>query len=90
MGNQIFFGDNLEVLKGLPNDSVDLIYIDPPFNTGKQQSRQQIKVEQDERGDRVGFGGNRYQSRVIGEKAYRDHFDDYLGFLEPRLLQAYI
>jgi site-specific DNA-methyltransferase (adenine-specific) len=37
----------------------------------------------------VGFGGNRYQSRVIGERAYRDNFDDYLGFLEPRLIEAY-
>jgi site-specific DNA-methyltransferase (adenine-specific) len=66
-----------------------LIYIDPPFNTGKQQSRKQIRVEKDENGDRVGFGGKRYQTEVIGERAYRDYFDDYLGFLEPRLLEAY-
>ncbi|QRN83141.1 site-specific DNA-methyltransferase [Chloroflexota bacterium] len=89
MENKIIFGDNLPVLKDLPSESVDLIYIDPPFNTGKEQSRKQIKVEKDENGDRVGFGGNRYQTEVIGERGYRDYFDDYLGFLEPRLLEAY-
>jgi site-specific DNA-methyltransferase (adenine-specific) len=89
MANKIIFGDNLDVLKALPDGQVDLIYIDPPFNTGRQQARQQIQVELDAEGDRVGFGGNRYQTTVIGEKAYRDHFDDYLGFLEPRLLEAY-
>lgn len=89
MKNKIIFGDNLEVLKSLRDASVNLIYIDPPFNTGKQQARQQIRVEQDENGDRVGFGGHRYQTTVLGERAYRDHFDDYLGFLEPRLQEAY-
>lgn len=89
MENKIIFGDNLQVLKSISDETVNLIYIDPPFNTGKQQARQQITVEIDADGDRVGFGGNRYQSRVIGEKAYRDQFDDYLGFLEPRLLEAY-
>ena len=89
MENKIIFGDNLEFLKTLPDGSVNLIYIDPPFNTGKQQARKQILVEKDQGGDRVGFGGNRYQTTVIGEKAYRDYFDDYLGFLEPRLLEAY-
>ena len=89
MKNRIVFGDNLAVLKSLPDESVNLIYIDPPFNTGKQQARQQISVEEDVNGDRVGFGGKRYHTRVIGEKAYRDTFDDYLGFLEPRLLEAY-
>ena len=89
MENKIIYGDNLPVLKNLPNESVDLIYIDPPFNTGKEQSRKQIKVEKDENGDRLGFGGKRYQTEVIGERAYRDYFDDYLGFLEPRLVEAY-
>jgi len=89
MENTIIFGDNLPVLKELPAESVDLIYIDPPFNTGKEQSRKQIRVEEDENGDRVGFGGKRYQTEVIGERGYRDIFNDYLGFLEPRLVEAY-
>jgi site-specific DNA-methyltransferase (adenine-specific) len=89
MNNRIIFGENLKYLQALDDACIDLIYIDPPFNTGKQRARQQIKVEQDENGDRVGFGGNRYQTTVLGERAYRDHFDDYLGFLEPRLKEAY-
>ncbi len=89
MRNKVIYGENLEVLKTLPDESVDLIYIDPPFNTGKRQSRKQITVEKAENGDRVGFGGNRYETTLIGEKAYLDQFDDYLGFLEPRLLEAY-
>ena len=87
--NKIYFGDNLEVLKLLADETIDLIYIDPPFNTGKKQARKQISVSQDENGDRVGFGGNRYQTTVIGERAYRDYFDDYLSFLEPRLVEAH-
>lgn len=89
MKNSIVFGDNLHVLNALKHESVDLIYIDPPFNTGKKQARKQISVAKDVEGDRVGFGGNRYQTKVIGERAYRDFFDDYLGFLEPRLQAAY-
>ena len=89
MNNKIIFGDNLETLKTLPDGSIDLIYIDPPFNTGKQQARTQILVEKDAQGDRVGFGGKRYQTTVVGERAYRDNFDNYLGFLEPRLREAY-
>ena len=89
MENIIYAGENLSVLKKLKSESVDLIYIDPPFNTGKKQARTQIRVARDDAGDRVGFGGNRYQTNVIGEQAYRDNFDDYLGFLEPRLLEAY-
>ena len=89
MANTIIFGDNLDVLKTLDEGSVDLIYIDPPFNTGKSQARKQIRVEKDANGDRVGFGGNRYQTTIVGERAYRDNFNDYLGFLEPRLQEAY-
>lgn len=89
MKNKIYDGDNLEVLKNLASETIDLVYIDPPFNTGKKQARKQISVSQDENGDRVGFGGNRYQTTILGERAYRDYFDDYLSFLEPRLVEAY-
>ena len=90
MPNCIYFSDNLPVLKSLPSESIDLIYIDPPFNTGKVQARTQIKTERsDGGGDRTGFGGRRYETIKIGSKAYTDIFDDFLAFLEPRLLEAY-
>ena len=89
MPNVIYFGDNLPILKSLPEESIDLIYIDPPFNTGKRQERTQIKTTRSATGDRVGFKGNRYATTEVSSKAYRDIFDDYLAFLEPRLLEAY-
>ncbi len=87
--NTIYFGDNLPVLQGLPSESVDLIYIDPPFNTGKVQGHTQIKTVRSENGDRTGFQGQRYETIKIGTTAYSDKFDDYLAFLEPRLVEAY-
>ncbi len=89
MQNTIYFGDNLSILRSLPDASVDLIYIDPPFNTGHAQSRKSLKTVRDDDGDRVGFQGNAYKSITLSERAYQDQFDDYLGFLEPRLLEAY-
>jgi site-specific DNA-methyltransferase (adenine-specific) len=89
MPNRVYFGDNLPVLKSLPDASIDLIYIDPPFNTGKTQARTQIRTERSENGDRTGFGGRRYETVKIGSKGYADIFDDYLSFLEPRLDEAY-
>ncbi len=89
MPNRIYFADNLPVLKSLSAESIDLIYIDPPFNTGRVQARTQIQtVRDEENGDRVGFQGHSYRTVSLGERAYRDQFDDYLGFLEPRLLEA--
>ena len=89
MENTIYFGDNLPILQQMKAASVDLIYIDPPFNTGKRQSRTQIKTERSETGDRTGFSGNRYQTIRLGSREYVDIFDDYLAFLEPRLVEAY-
>jgi len=84
----IHFGDNLDVLRGIPADSIDLIYVDPPFNTGKVQRRTQLSTVRDEEGDRTGFQGRRYRSIKLGTKQYADLFDDYLTFLEPRLIEA--
>lgn len=84
----IYCGDNLEVIRTLPAASFSLIYIDPPFNTGKKQSRTQIKTTRDDEGDRTGFKGQRYRTIRIGTRAYSDTFSDYLGFLEPRLEEA--
>ncbi len=85
----VYFGDNLPVLAGLSPACVDLVYIDPPFNTGRVQKRTQIAVVHDETlGDRIGFQGKRYRTIRIGTKEYVDVFDDYLAFLEPRLEQA--
>ena len=88
MPHHVYFGDNLPVLQSLPAESVDLIYIDPPFNTGKMQARTQIRTELDAEGDRTGFGGRRYATVKVRSRAYGDIFDDFLAFLEPRLVEA--
>lgn len=73
----------------MPDAEVDLIYVDPPFNTGRDQSRKSIRAVRDEsRGDRTGFQGNRYRTIELGSTAFSDKFDDYLGFLEPRFREA--
>jgi site-specific DNA-methyltransferase (adenine-specific) len=89
MPNCIYLGDNLPILQSLPSEYVDLIYIDPPFNTGKTQARTQIRTERSSNGDRVGFQGHRYLTVRLGSKGYADVFDDFLAFLTPRLEQAY-
>ena len=89
MNHQIYLGDNLPILKSLSSGTIDLIYIDPPFNTGKVQGRTQIKTIRSANGDRVGFQGERYETIKISTKSYSDLFDDFLSFLEPRLTEAY-
>jgi site-specific DNA-methyltransferase (adenine-specific) len=86
--NRIYFGDNLPILRALADASVDLVYIDPPFNTGRTQRRTRLRTVRDDDGDRTGFKGQRYRSEVLGTSAWRDAFDDYLGFLAPRLAEA--
>ena len=88
MASKVIFGDNLEMLPSIPSESVSLIYIDPPFNTGKVQSRKQLRTVRSEDGDRIGFQGATYRTEVLGERGYNDIFDDYLGFLRPRLEEA--
>ena len=99
--NRIVHGDNLEALRRMESGSVALIYIDPPFNTGRRQTRLRMKTVRDEAGDRVGFGGRRYRTELVnggsgaGEAGsgktggYADRFDDFLGFLRPRLVEAH-
>jgi site-specific DNA-methyltransferase (adenine-specific) len=91
--HRIMQGDNLNILEAMDADSVQLIYVDPPFNTGKRQFRTQMKTIRDEAGDRIGFGGHRYRTDVLatqtGGTGYGDSFDDFLGFLRPRMVQAH-
>jgi site-specific DNA-methyltransferase (adenine-specific) len=81
-------GDNAGVLDRLPEASFDLVYLDPPFNTGRAQSRDTFSVAAALPGSRVGFGGRRYSSRLLQSLSYDDEYADYLGFLAPRLARA--
>jgi site-specific DNA-methyltransferase (adenine-specific) len=87
--DQILLGENLELLPSFAAGSFQLIYLDPPFNTGKQQVRKTLQVVGDSDGERTGFQGRRYRTRLLAESSYSDQFDDYLGFLAPRLEHAH-
>lgn len=87
--NTLILGDNLDIIKELPDESFQLIYIDPPFNTGKIQQRQSIKTKKSDSGNRVGYKGDRYETIRGKIYGYNDAFDDYWEFLEPRLVEAW-
>jgi site-specific DNA-methyltransferase (adenine-specific) len=82
-------GENLEALRALPDGFVDLVYVDPPFNTGRKQERKRLRTVRDERGgDRTGFAGRRYKTSVVGVSSFEDRFADLPAYLEPRLREA--
>jgi len=87
--NTVYLGDNLAVLKSIPTESIDLIYIDPPFNTGRSQQRSKETTRRNDEGDRIGFKGKRYETIKSQVLSYDDQFADYWGFLEPRLQEAH-
>jgi site-specific DNA-methyltransferase (adenine-specific) len=83
--DEIIAADNLEALARFDDGCFQLVYADPPFNTGTAQERRTLAVAADQAGERTGFGGRRYRSELLARRAYADAFDDYLAFLEPRL-----
>lgn len=84
--NQILLGDNLEILARLPKNFFSLIYIDPPFNTGKIQKRKRIYVEENELGDRKGFGDKSYLVKNVQDSPeYVDKYKNFIDFLRPRI-----
>jgi site-specific DNA-methyltransferase (adenine-specific) len=84
----VVLGDNVALLPRLPDRSFQLIYVDPPFNSGKVQERRSLITSQATKGDRIGFRGRTYVTFETGRKGYRDVFDDYLGFIAPRVEHA--
>lgn len=84
----VILSDNLSVFRTLPASSLDLIYVDPPFNTGRRQTLRRLRTIRDEtNGDRTGFQGKRYRTVQLGSQSYLDIHDDYLDVLEPRLVE---
>jgi site-specific DNA-methyltransferase (adenine-specific) len=84
----ILLGDNLPALRALPDGVAQMVYMDPPFNTGAKQERRTVRAVRDDSAARIGFGGRRYRTELLERSSYRDSFDDYLAFLEPRLAET--
>jgi site-specific DNA-methyltransferase (adenine-specific) len=87
--NLVVQGDNLEVIADLPAESFRMIYLDPPFNTGRAQRRQTQRSVRSATGTRIGFKGQTYETIKGAVSSYDDAFADYWEFLEPRLAEAY-
>jgi site-specific DNA-methyltransferase (adenine-specific) len=86
---KILLGDNAAILPTLPEKFARLVYIDPPFNTGKVQKRDRIRVTTTEGvGDRGGFGGRRFDVEKVESGSYTDDFEDFEAFLMPRIQTA--
>jgi site-specific DNA-methyltransferase (adenine-specific) len=86
---KIILGDNAQVLPTLAEKFARLVYVDPPFNTGKAQKRNRIRVTAtDGAGGRGGFGGRRYDVENVASGSYEDDFDDFEAFLIPRIESA--
>ena len=88
IANRVIVGECLDVVRTLPDASVDLIYLDPPFNTGGARRHARVKTKASAGGSRTGFAGRRYEVTTGPERSYADAFDDYIGWLEPRLAEA--
>jgi site-specific DNA-methyltransferase (adenine-specific) len=86
--DRILLGDNLAILPTLEDASFQMVYIDPPFNTGRRRTRKTLATASADDGDRIGFQGRRFKTRLLSESSYADAFDDYLSFLAPRLVHA--
>jgi site-specific DNA-methyltransferase (adenine-specific) len=99
--NRVIEGDNMLALAGMPDGVFDLIYLDPPFNTGREQARSSTTaLRRDESSQtssditaqprsHAGFKGVTYERIRTDLKSYDDRFDDYWSFLEPRLIEAW-
>jgi site-specific DNA-methyltransferase (adenine-specific) len=86
--NIVALADNLSYIAALPDRAFQMIYIDPPFNTGRTQKRETLKTTRHSEGARLGFKGQRYETVREMVTSYDDSFEDYWAFLEPRLQQA--
>lgn len=86
---RVLHGDNLTAMRAMSAESFQLIYMDPPFNTGRRQERQQTTMVRSESGSRTGFQGQTYDTVKGALYGYDDAFEDYWEFLEPRLIEAH-
>jgi site-specific DNA-methyltransferase (adenine-specific) len=87
--HRVILGENLDVVAALPDGAFTVVYLDPPFNTGRAQARQSTTSVRSASGPIKGFKGQQYE-RIRGDlMSYDDQFEDYWTFLEPRLAEAW-
>lgn len=87
--SRVVLADNASILPSLPDAAFTVVYLDPPFNTGREQKRQQTTSVRTEGGSVTGFKGRSYELIKGDLLRYDDRFEDYWEFLEPRLIEAW-
>lgn len=85
----LIHGDNLAAMSALPDESMQLVYLDPPFNTGRAQRRTTTRSVRDPEGSHLGFTGTSYTRTIEALSSYDDTFTDYWAFLAPRLIESH-
>jgi site-specific DNA-methyltransferase (adenine-specific) len=98
----LIHGDNLTAMGRMPDSSMRMVYLDPPFNTGRAQLRrttshsrasapaaEPAKSATPTATPWQGFGGESYIRTVEALSSYDDRFADYWAFLAPRLQEAH-
>lgn len=83
--NVVHHADNTVILPQLETESIDLVYIDPPFNTGRLQEMNRVRTIASNNGDRTGFNDKRYETTKVSQYKYQDAFDTYVDWLMPTL-----
>lgn len=78
---QIIHGDNLEVMRDIPSNSIDLVYIDPPFFSGRNYA----VVFDDE--EEIRQFEDRWKKGKSGK--YSKDIDVYLNWMEPRIKEIH-
>jgi site-specific DNA-methyltransferase (adenine-specific) len=87
--NTLCYGNNMRLLNKIEDATIDLIYIDPPFNTGKLMKRDNYTSTKNDEGYTLGFSGQNYDLTKISSNSYNDKFENFTDFLKPRLIESY-
>jgi site-specific DNA-methyltransferase (adenine-specific) len=82
--------DNLDLLAAIPDATVDLVYADPPFATGRRQRLVSIRTGSGER-TRRGFRGTEVSYEAVSDLAWDDDLplDEHLAALAARLREIH-
>ena len=78
-------GDCADVMRRLPKGAFDLVYADPPFNTGRDVVMNRTRATADDEAERTGFGGRGYRVERVGTQRFPDRHEDYALFLRERV-----
>ena len=88
-GDLILHGDNLALMADFADGAFRMVYADPPFNTGRSQTRTDRARDARRRRRQHRVRRSPLPHRAARPLVVPRLFDDYLGFLEPRLREIH-